>query len=259
MQSNGKERDLEATVSAKPKCGIIMPMSDCAQYDAGHWDRVLDIFKEAVSDDFDAELVSVASEVTFIHKTIVQNLGENDLVICDVSSKNPNVMFELGIRLTFDLPTIIVKDEVTDYSFDTSPIEHLPYRKDLRFQDVVDFKTHLRNKCFATLQKKKDDPKYSPFLSHFGTFKVQQLPSTNVDTNEFMLKSLEDVKNELQRVHRLVAKSGDGLVNREFIGTTTSVIVDAQSYDPGQITAAVDLLRVEHPTGFEVSAHPNVS
>jgi hypothetical protein len=35
------------------------------------------------------------------------------------------------MRLAFDRPTIIVKDDLTTYSFDTSPIEHLEYPRDL--------------------------------------------------------------------------------------------------------------------------------
>ena len=57
-----------------------------------------------------------------IHKTIVQNLYLNPIVVCDVSGKNANVMFELGLRLAFDKPTIIIKDDKTDYSFDTSVV-----------------------------------------------------------------------------------------------------------------------------------------
>src|ERR1019366_7659753 len=101
-----------------------------------------------------------------IHKTIVQNLYDNPLVICDVSSKNPNVMFELGIRLAFDKPTIIVKDDATTYSFDTASIEHIPYPRDLRFGKIVEFKAKLAGKVAATLEASKD-PGYSTFLKNF--------------------------------------------------------------------------------------------
>lgn len=71
---------------------------------------------------------------------------ENPIVVCDVSGKNPNVMFELGIRLAFDKPTIIIKDDKTSYSFDTSPIEHLEYPRDLRYNRIEDFKSKLTDK-----------------------------------------------------------------------------------------------------------------
>lgn len=68
-------------------------------------------------------------------------------------------MFELGIRLTFDKPTVVVKDEETDYSFDTSPIEHAPYPSSLHYHEIVRFKKRLADKIIAT-QKAAKDPKY---------------------------------------------------------------------------------------------------
>jgi hypothetical protein len=32
---------------------------------------------------------------------------------------------DMGLRLAFDKPTIIIKDDKTSYAFDTPPIEHL--------------------------------------------------------------------------------------------------------------------------------------
>ncbi len=55
------------------------------------------------------------------------------IVVCDISARNANVMFELGMRLAFDKPTVIIKDERTPYSFDISSIEHLDYPSDLRY------------------------------------------------------------------------------------------------------------------------------
>ena len=59
------------------------------------------------------------------------------MVVVDVSWKNPNVMFELGLRLAFDRPTIVVKDIETDYAFDTSPIVHVLYPRSLRYQPIL--------------------------------------------------------------------------------------------------------------------------
>jgi len=62
-------------------------------------------------------------------------------------------MFELGLRLAFDKPTIIVKDDKTTYSFDTAPIEHLEYPRDLRFPRMVEFKSRLKEKIKGTHNK----------------------------------------------------------------------------------------------------------
>src|SRR5690606_23299218 len=98
--------------------------------------------------------------IGLIHDRIVSNLYSNEIVVCDVSSKNPNVMFELGLRLAFDKPTIIIKDELTGFSFDTGVIEHLQYPSSLRFSQIVEFKDALIKKINATYEKSKSDPNY---------------------------------------------------------------------------------------------------
>jgi len=56
-------------------------------------------------------------------------------------AQNSNLMLELGIGLTFDKPAVIIKDDKTDYNFNTSSIEHLAYPRDLRFSKIISFKT----------------------------------------------------------------------------------------------------------------------
>ncbi len=138
----------------------------------------LQILKETVEDaGLIANLVSNASESTLIHKTIVENLYRNPIVICDVSGKNPNVMFELGLRLAFDRPTIIVKDDRTGYSFDTREHRTSSYPRDLRFAQILDFKQKLREKIVATLAASQSEG-YSTFLKHFGEFTVPKIKRT---------------------------------------------------------------------------------
>src|SRR5688572_2865951 len=141
----------DPTPTAKPKCGIVMPISAIDNLSEAHWIEVGDILSDAITAaGFDPNLVSTTEEVGIIQKTIIQNLYDNPVVVCDVSGKNPNVMFELGMRLAFDRPTIIVKDDKTSYTFDTSPIEHLGYPRDLRFSQIVQFKTKLTEKIKST-------------------------------------------------------------------------------------------------------------
>jgi hypothetical protein len=116
------------------RCGLIMPISAIDGYPASHWEAVLSIIKEALSEtEFSVQLVSVADDIGVIQKRIVQNVYDNEIIVCDVSAKNPNVMLELGMRLAFDKPAIIIKDDRTNYSFDTAPIEHLEYPIDLNY------------------------------------------------------------------------------------------------------------------------------
>lgn len=176
-------------------CGIVMPISAIDTCSEDHWRDVREILSDAIEEaGFVPQLVSDADDVGIIQKRIIQNLYENPVVVCDVSGKNPNVMFELGMRLAFDKPTIIVKDDKTSYSFDTSPIEHLSYPRDLRFSRIVEFKEELVEKIKATHEKSKNDRSYTTFLKHFGTFKVVKLDTEIVPQDRMVLEELRSLR-----------------------------------------------------------------
>jgi hypothetical protein len=53
-----------------------------------------------------------------IQSTIISDLIEADLVIADLTEHNPNVMFELGVRMAQDKPVVLLKAEGTGQLFD---------------------------------------------------------------------------------------------------------------------------------------------
>ncbi len=196
-------KDTPSTASnaeARPKCGVVMPISACDACTEQHWSEVKSIITDAVEAvGFSASLVSDADDVGIIQKRIIQNLYDNPIVVCDVSAKNPNVMFELGMRLAFDKPTIIVKDDKTSYSFDTSPIEHLEYPRDLRFSKIVEFKRNLGEKVKATVTRAESDQSFTTFLKHFGKFSVAKLETTEVSKEDFIIEELRELRRLVSR------------------------------------------------------------
>jgi hypothetical protein len=200
--------------SSEPKiCGIVMPISECDGCSEHHWIEVKSIITDAVaSAGFEAKLVSFARDVGVIHERIVQNLYENPIVVCDVSGRNPNVMFELGMRLAFDKPAIIIKDDRTSYSFDTSGIEHVEYPRDLRFSKIVEFKERLAAKISATFERSQSDKEYTTFLKRFGKFEVAKIETKEVSRDEFYQRQFDDLKQ------MIVNLSNKGLSRGKFRG-----------------------------------------
>lgn len=145
-------------------------------------------------------MVSDSNDSGVIQKRIVQNLYENEIIICDVSGKNPNVMFELGMRLAFDKPAVVIKDDQTSYSFDTSPIEHLSYPRDLRHGQIEEFKKKLAEKVTNTFNSFSDDPNYTTFLGHFGSYKVASVPSETLAEQGYLIKAIDEIKSDLSTI-----------------------------------------------------------
>jgi|SRR5436190_5967530 len=192
-----------ADPSSKEICGLVMPISAIDGLPESHWAEVLSLISEAIEKaGVTPNLVSNADDVGIIQKRIIQNLYDNPIVMCDVSSKNPNVMFELGMRLAFDKPTIIVKDDKTTYSFDTSPIEHLSYPRDLRYVQIVEFKEKLADKIKGTHSKASSDASYTTFLKNFGESTIAKLDKKEVSGQEFILEELRAMRASIQRLER---------------------------------------------------------
>lgn len=194
-------------------CGLIMPISNLDGCPAEHWGEVKQIVQDAVESvtvpKFTARLVSDADDVGVIQKRIVQGVYNSDVVVCDVSGKNPNVMFELGLRLAFDRPTVIIKDDKTDYSFDTGVIEHLTYPRDLRFAKIVAFKKQLADKIAATYAAAQNDGEHSTFLKSFGTFKVATLEQKEASGEQLVLEMLHDLQREVTTLRRSLRSTRD--------------------------------------------------
>ncbi len=67
-----------------------------------------------------------------IQSTIINQLLKADLVIADITDHNPNVLFELGIRIAKDLPVALIKAEATGPIFDVDNMMRvLPYNPNL--------------------------------------------------------------------------------------------------------------------------------
>lgn len=228
-----------------------MPISAIDGCDEAHWAEVKEILTQATEDaGFDANLVSDANDVGFIQARIVKNLYENPVVVCDVSAKNSNVMFELGIRLTFDKPTVIVKDDKTDYSFDTSPIEHLGYPRDLRFSRIVEFKKTLTKKIKATYERSIDDPEYSTFLKHFGILTVPSLETQEVSKEDFIIEELRELRNLIFQRNASAVPLSQTHVPKDY----AMVLLEATNLIPGALESAIQDLGLATKNLDELSA-----
>nr|WP_281959206.1 hypothetical protein [Enterobacter mori] len=228
MQDQSKNSEKKSEVESEI-CGIIMPIANTAGYPDGHWQNVYEIICEsALNAGFEPNLVSFDDDVGIIQNRIVQNIYSNPIVVCDISSRNPNVMFELGMRLAFDKPTIIIKDDKTPYSFDVSPIEHLPYPSDLRYQSIMDFKQKLQVKIRETYSRSKDDPNYTTFLKHFGTFKVAHVEEKEVSESQYITAEIKEMRKMINSLFlNLRNSTGESAFSNPYYDTKLNKVLQS--------------------------------
>lgn len=203
---------LPVETTAKLTCGIIMPIAGMGpDYPADHWVDVIKILHTAIERaGFIPRIVSDSEESTVIHGSIINNIYNDAIVVCDVSNKNANVMFELGMRLAFNKPVVIVKDDKTDYSFDTGNIQHENYRRDLRHSTVEKFINDLSRKIKKTYEASLNAD-YQSFLSYFGKFEVAKIENKSIGESEAIEKLLNKMNSMESKINSLIPKDDEGV------------------------------------------------
>lgn len=216
---------------SKLRCGLVMPISAIDSCSEQHWEDVRSIIKEAMFEtNFTIELVSDSNQIGIIQKRIVQNLYDNELIICDVSAKNPNVMFELGMRLAFDKPAIIIKDDKTNYSFDTGQIEHISYPRDLNYHSIQQFKATLKRKAEATYEASQGE-NYTTFLKHFGQFVVAKLDEKKVGKDEYLMSAISELRGEVSALGKRILLREDRVrPSNELLSADTINIMSEKEF-----------------------------
>jgi hypothetical protein len=202
MISKKNEENLES--ATKVSIGVAIPMSATSDCTKEHWSEVFSIIESAFSDDdkYKVKIVSKSNEMAIIQDAIVNNLYHNDVVICDVSCGNPNVMFELGMRLAFDKPTIVIKDLETPYTFDTAPIRHIEYPRSLRYQSILDFKEKLRLAVDEILHPDIKKTGKRTFLSNFGNLTAAKVQDKEMPEGQYIINRLESLMNKVDNLER---------------------------------------------------------
>ena len=265
--ANAKE-PIEVTAPKNLMCGVIMPISASSDYSAAHWVEVLDIFKESVKSIVTLQfstprLVSDRDDVGIIHKAIVQGIYNDDIVICDLSGRNPNVMFELGLRLAFDKATILVKDDKTDYAFDTSIIEHISYPKDLHCKTINEFKNRLASKIESTYHESQKQG-FSQFISHFKDITPSKLDAEEGTLLDIVNDRFNELSRELATIKQASLYSDNSSVWRQmnerlFIGDRMGAQGETSKIElNASIKNAINLIKKQQKTNVLEATDNNI-
>ncbi|MEA2560285.1 MAG: hypothetical protein QOH06_1789 [Acidobacteriota bacterium] len=141
-----------------PDCFVIMPISDPEGYLPGHFKRVFeDIFVPAcLKAGFQSVRADQIRATNLIHLDILQRILEAPVALCDLSSRNPNVLFELGLRQAFDRPVVLVQESETPQIFDIAPLRYTEYRRARLYHEVLEDQRNIAAAITATMEAHKE-------------------------------------------------------------------------------------------------------
>jgi nucleoside 2-deoxyribosyltransferase len=113
------------TTDETPVCFVIMPfvVHDEDLYPVGFFEEVLaSLFTPAITGADLQVRTAQRHGSDLIHQTIISELLNADLVLADLTEHNPNVLFELGMRIAENKPVVLVRATGTGPIFDVDHV-----------------------------------------------------------------------------------------------------------------------------------------
>ncbi|HMR47880.1 MAG TPA: hypothetical protein PKE40_01295 [Arachnia sp.] len=184
------------------KCFMAMPITTQADQanlyggDQDHWKHVMEsLFAPAIRDAGFEPVCPAAQGSHLIHGSIIHHLSTAGLVLVDLSSHNPNVFFELGVRTSLNMPIALVRDEHTDLPFDTSGINTHTYDSKLRGWEILDEQRKLADHIRESVTSCAGQ---NPLWRQFGLTIRAAEPDANESPLEAKVELLTSQVSQLQ-------------------------------------------------------------
>ncbi|MHB0864781.1 hypothetical protein ACYCS5_26930 [Paenibacillus sp. SEL3] len=211
MTETKKSLPKKEAEEVKKSCFIVMPISDAEGYEKGHFGRVYEhIIKPACElAGFEPIRADDVKHTNAIILDIIKKIIEADMVLCDLSSRNPNVLYELGIRHAFNLPVVLIKDKITPRPFDISALRDVEYDSTLRIDTVNLAIASVGEALRETYEQKGKDTNSLISLLSVRAAKLPEPQSISPDTS-ILLNAIENLNFNLSSQNKtLVLKKED--------------------------------------------------
>ena len=140
----------------KKTCFVIMPFSDPEGYERGHFRSIYEYtFVPAIrAAGYEPLRIDDNSVSNLIHGKMMNELINAPMVLCDLSTNNPNVLYELGIRHAYDKPVVLVQEIGQDRIFDIGAITSVEYHPTRLYEEVVEDQQKITEAILQTANAK---------------------------------------------------------------------------------------------------------
>ncbi len=185
----------------KPKkCFVIMPFSlrdsDLQKYsnDKQHWSEVYKgLIKPAIEKaGLRAERDDDDDSSRLIAENIWRKIEEADVILCDLSSYNPNVHLELGWSLRANKKFVLVKDDLTSFNFDLNQFYTFEYSHRLQPSFIRQGIDGLSNVLMSTINDSENR------YSIVNRLSIQQQATKEAGEGNIEVSLLKEILSKIQ-------------------------------------------------------------
>ncbi|MCI9403714.1 MAG: hypothetical protein HFF04_08595 [Oscillospiraceae bacterium] len=186
----------------KKKCFIITPIGSENEPIRRHIEGIIDAaIIPALGDQYDVVVAHRINVTGTITKQVIAEIYNADLVIANLTGKNPNVMYELAFRHCLGTPLISIADQETNLPADIISERTIFYVNDAK--GVLELQENLRK----YLKEINFEQKSSPILDALSDIVktnnilefMQQSDTTEDDVLKLIIKKLDQIENSIEK------------------------------------------------------------
>ncbi len=231
-------------IEEEKHCFAIMPIADPEDYPAGHFGHVYEDIIRPASDaaGYTAIRADQVKETNLIHLDILKKLLEAPIAVCDLSTRNPNVLFELGLRQAFDKPVVLIQESGTPKIFDITPLRYIEYSKDMKYHEVLNMQKRLTESIEATAAAESDASSINSIVKLLALSNSAQIPDLEGSKDSLALEVLQSEMRNLRHMIEVGLFEGPTSHNRgsiaaieyERISSSLDKLINAKRIPEGQ-------------------------
>lgn len=180
------------------QCFVMMPFTTPENYnDENHFTKIYEqIFIPAIQKaGYEPYRVDQNKICDSIIGKIFDAVRECPMAICDLSSRNPNVLYELGLRQAYNQPVVLVQDDVTERIFDVSGISTVMYKHHRLVENVEEAIDAISE---AIIQTKNGQNKTLASIVKAQNADYDSITVGETDKLQIVLKTILDDVKELK-------------------------------------------------------------
>ena len=146
-----------------------------------------------------------------IHVDILKRILNAPMALCDLSTRNPNVMFELGLRQAFDKSIVIVQEVGTPQIFDVGLLRHEEYRKTRLYHEVIEDQDKIARAIRETDEERRRGGGVNSLVKLLALTQPAALPEVSDADKDprfnMLLSAMNELRSEFADMRRQIPTS----------------------------------------------------
>lgn len=190
----------------KKRCFIITPIGGDADSIRRHIDGIIDAaIRPALEQEYDIVVAHKIMDPGSITKQVITEIYKDELVVANLTNRNPNVMYELALRHCLGKPVIMIAEKGTSLPSDIIMERTIFYQNDAL--GTIELRENLKQVIASIDFEQMGSPIHDVIHDINATEKILEISRTadggaveSGETLEFILEKLDGIESKLHSI-----------------------------------------------------------